>query len=242
MHTLTSHQHQFAQDIMGRSGANNFCLFLFSARPERAGVHFFCHYGMSTQIKTVYSQGLWAHDPFLNHIKQHGADKQVAVLDRCQFEGNDQQGDSYWNYINRVGYRDIVSVIHPYTPEIFLVGGLMGQDRGREYGEISATHSVIDDLDHFVGESATELMSSLIAPLLAAEPSNGPAIEQALSLSPRERDVINVLQAGYGNKQIAAALSLSEYTIENHFKRLFRKFNVHNRTALLAVVQQLGLL
>lgn len=197
---------------------------------------------MSTQIKTVYSQGLWAHDPFLNHIKQHGADKQVAVLDRCQFEGNDQQGDSYWNYINRVGYRDIVSVIHPYTPEIFLVGGLMGQDRGREYGEISATHSVIDDLDHFVGESATELMSSLIAPLLAAEPSNGPAIEQALSLSPRERDVINVLQAGYGNKQIAAALSLSEYTIENHFKRLFRKFNVHNRTALLAVVQQLGLL
>ena len=239
MPTFSNHQHQFAQDIMGRSGANNFCLFLFSARPEQAGVHFFCHYGMSAQIKTVYSQGLWAHDPFLNHIKQHGADKQVAVLDRCQFEGNDQQGDSYWNYINRVGYRDIVSVIHPYTPEIFLVGGLMGQDRGREYGEISATHSVIDDLDRFVGDAASQLMSSLVAPLFVLEP---PVVEATQALSPRERDVVNALQAGYGNKQIAAALSLSEYTIENHFKRLFRKFSVHNRTALLAAVQQLGLL
>jgi len=241
MHTLTSHQHQFAQDIMSRSGANNFCLFLFSARPERAGVHFFCHYGMSAKIKSVYSQGLWAHDPFLNHIKQQGGNKEVAVLDRCQFEGSDSEGDSYWNYINRVGYRDIVSVIHPYTPDIFLVGGLMGQDRGREYGEISATHSVIDDLDHFVGESATALMSSLIAPILSAAPV-ATAVGQGLSLSPRERDVVKALQGGYGNKQIAAALSLSEYTVENHFKRLFRKFSVNNRTALLAAVQQLGLI
>ncbi len=226
---------------MARSGANNFCLFLFSARPEQAGVHFFCHYGMSAQIKTVYSQRLWAHDPFLNYIKQQGANTQATVLDRGQFDGDDSQGDSYWSYINRVGYRDIVSVIHPYTPEIFLVGGLMGQDRGREYGEISASHSVIDDIDNFVGEAATELMSSLIAPILSAAPV-ATAVGQGLSLSPRERDVVKALQAGYGNKQIAAALSLSEYTIENHFKRLFRKFSVHNRTALLAAVQQLGLL
>jgi len=85
-------------------------------------------------------------------------------------------------------------------------------------------------------------MSSLIAPLLSADSSHYSTIEQTLTLTPRERDVINALYAGYGNKQIAAVLSLSEYTIENHFKRLFRKFNVHNRTALLAAVQQLGLL
>ncbi|MDF1690795.1 MAG: LuxR C-terminal-related transcriptional regulator [Zhongshania sp.] len=238
MNAFSSHQHQFAQDIMGRSGANNFCLFLFSARPAQAGVHFFCHYGMSAQIKTVYSQRLWAHDPFLNHIKQQGANTQATVLDRGQLEGNDNQGDSYWNYINRVGYRDIVSVIHPYTPEIFLVGGLMGQDRGRQYGEVTATHSVIDDLDNFVGEAASELISSLIAPMLTIEPVGAAA---GLALTSRERDVIKALQVGYGNKQIAAMLSLSEYTVENHFKRLFRKFAVHNRTALLATVQQLGL-
>ena len=39
-----------------------------------------------------------------------------------------------------------------------------------------------------------------------------------------------------GNKQIAAVLGLSEYAIENHLKRRYRKCRVHSRTSLLAIL------
>jgi len=49
-------------------------------------------------------------------------------------------------------------------------------------------------------------------------------------LSPRERDVLRCLMAGYSNKLIARRLVVCEATVKVHVKAILRKLNVNNRT------------
>ena len=54
-------------------------------------------------------------------------------------------------------------------------------------------------------------------------------IEDA-NLSPRERDVLCCLMAGYSNKVIARELDVCEATVKVHVKAILRKLDVRNRT------------
>ena len=242
MYSLTEDQYQSAQGVMARSGANNLCLFVYSARPKTTGVNFLCHYGMTEKVHRDYSAGLWAHDPFL--LSLAGGCLSPTLLERRELEGCNDVSRPYWQYIDQVGYKDIVASIHPFSDEVFLVGGLMVQAAGSSCDSIKSG-KVLEELDMLVSSAVGDMVDQGLRMLfptggLAAKATalNAPAVY----LTPRERDVVLALKEGRGNKQIAASLSLSEYTIENHFKRLFRKFAVSNRTALLSQVQRLGLL
>ena len=52
-------------------------------------------------------------------------------------------------------------------------------------------------------------------------------------LTPREADVYRLVQQGYSNKRIAAALGLSPSTISTHLERVFLKSGLHNRRGLM---------
>jgi DNA-binding CsgD family transcriptional regulator len=60
------------------------------------------------------------------------------------------------------------------------------------------------------------------------------------ALSPRERDVADHVAAGKTNREIAAALFLSEKTVENHLSRIYSKLEVHSRAALAAIAAREG--
>lgn len=51
-------------------------------------------------------------------------------------------------------------------------------------------------------------------------------------LTPREADVLDQLQLGRSNGEIAAALSVSIETVRTHARSVFRKLGVHNRREL----------
>jgi DNA-binding CsgD family transcriptional regulator len=53
------------------------------------------------------------------------------------------------------------------------------------------------------------------------------------SLTKREAEVVTILIQGKTNKQIAMSLFLSESTVKNHFKNIFKKLNVKNRLELM---------
>lgn len=52
-------------------------------------------------------------------------------------------------------------------------------------------------------------------------------------LSKREEDVVRLLMEGLPNREIAAALKLSEHTIKNYLFRIFDKLGVSNRMELM---------
>lgn len=239
MYQLTADQHLSAQEIMARSGANNFCLFLFSAHPERAGVRFICNYGMSRPVAQGYTRSLWRQDPFL-HCQRWPTDKPTPLLlERGQLETKNDPHSAYWHFINGVGYRDIIAAIHPFSADTFLVGGLMRQEGDGPCRRI-VSDDTLDAMNTFTTAAANAIMANWLSPLICTTPEkdNG---DRPPALTPREQQVVNALARGYSNKQIAAQLSLSEYTIENHFKRLFKKFGVNNRTALLSATGVIAL-
>ena len=62
-----------------------------------------------------------------------------------------------------------------------------------------------------------------------------------LSLTPREREVLEALARGLGNKQIAAELGVSERTVKFHVSSLFAKLGAGNRTEAVTIAARAGL-
>lgn len=61
------------------------------------------------------------------------------------------------------------------------------------------------------------------------------------TLSPREREVMELVVSGLANKQIAARLDLSEKTIEVHRGNVMRKMKVDSLAALVRAAMHCGL-
>jgi DNA-binding NarL/FixJ family response regulator len=61
-------------------------------------------------------------------------------------------------------------------------------------------------------------------------------------LTPRELQTLELLAKGWTNKQIAAALSLSDYTIRHYVNNIMEKLKVSDRTEAVAIAFKSGLL
>ncbi|TPM39015.1 response regulator transcription factor [Mesorhizobium sp. B2-3-4] len=61
-------------------------------------------------------------------------------------------------------------------------------------------------------------------------------------LSPREIELLQLLARGYSNRQAAAELEISPYTIGDHVKSIYRKLRVSNRGEAMARAFRSGLL
>jgi DNA-binding CsgD family transcriptional regulator len=82
-------------------------------------------------------------------------------------------------------------------------------------------------------DAAVRELRGLGARVRRARPGRGTGPE---GLSPRESEVSGHVAAGESNREIAAALFLSEKTVESHLVRIYAKLGVHSRSALTAIV------
>jgi DNA-binding NarL/FixJ family response regulator len=80
---------------------------------------------------------------------------------------------------------------------------------------------------------------TLIPAVIAAKLANR---LHAHGLTPRELEVLGLLAQGKPNKQIGAALFISEVTVKSHVQSILRKLNVLSRTEAIAVATRQGLL
>lgn len=71
---------------------------------------------------------------------------------------------------------------------------------------------------------------------LIAEPT-GSAVSRGLNdvrLSPRQAEILGLIQEGLTNKQIAARVGIGEQSVKDHVSRLLSRFKAANRAALVA--------
>jgi DNA-binding NarL/FixJ family response regulator len=68
------------------------------------------------------------------------------------------------------------------------------------------------------------------------------AAPDALPMTPREREVLRLLAAGYSNREIARALLLAEGTVKNHVSSILTKMCVRDRTRAVIKAAERGLL
>jgi two-component system nitrate/nitrite response regulator NarL len=65
----------------------------------------------------------------------------------------------------------------------------------------------------------------------AATSTNGHAAD---ALTPREREIVSALSTGQRVGAIAERLGVSEHTVRNHLKAVYRKLDVHSQVELLS--------
>ncbi len=71
---------------------------------------------------------------------------------------------------------------------------------------------------------AQRILTEFIAPEAPTEPD--------LTLTEREHEVLNLVASAMTNKQVAAALYISEQTVKNHIKSIMQKLHARNRVEL----------
>jgi DNA-binding NarL/FixJ family response regulator len=67
---------------------------------------------------------------------------------------------------------------------------------------------------------------------VAAVTPPAPAVGFA-ALTQREAQIVELIAAGAGNKQVAARLCISEWTVGTHLRRIFVKLGVRSRAAMV---------
>ena len=61
-------------------------------------------------------------------------------------------------------------------------------------------------------------------------------------LTPRQREILNLIAAGLSTSEMAEKLSISTETVRNHLRSVFTELDVHTRLEAIATAQRLGLL
>jgi two-component system, NarL family, response regulator YdfI len=83
--------------------------------------------------------------------------------------------------------------------------------------------------------------SDLVAALPTGSPASRPLAELAESLTRREREVLQMLAAGLGNKEIAGRLNISDHTAKFHVASILGKLGAATRTEAVAMGIRRGL-
>jgi PAS domain S-box-containing protein len=87
----------------------------------------------------------------------------------------------------------------------------------------------------------------IIGVLILAWDAREPAYETVSpglrpQLTPRQREILDLIAAGRSTEEIARELTLAPDTVRNHLRNLLRELDAHSRVEAVANAQRLGLL
>jgi PAS domain S-box-containing protein len=143
---------------------------------------------------------------------------------------------------------------------------LLGDVRGRHYTSVVAPEDKPRARELFarklLGASATDTTGVLLStdgtrlpleissvPLMGGErvvgvfgllagPLEGEAPPEHPALTPRQAEVLHLLERGRSTKQIAEELRLSPETVRNHIRHVFRALGAHSRLEAVAIARR----
>lgn len=92
-----------------------------------------------------------------------------------------------------------------------------------------------------IADMATVGLTVLARETSAARPRAGAPPAAAPRLTPRERDVLDLLVAGASNREIARRLVVAESTAKGHVAALLAKFDARSRLQLVATAHRWGM-
>ena len=108
---------------------------------------------------------------------------------------------------------------------------------GARFVPLESRNHILQENEPAWQQLITELDDFLLAPQGAADAAAVPLVD----LTPREREVLEIVAQGLDNYAIAAQLHISEKTVRNHVSVIFSKLGVASRAQAVAFARDAGL-
>jgi DNA-binding NarL/FixJ family response regulator len=106
--------------------------------------------------------------------------------------------------------------------------------------QLVAAVRLVRDGDALLAPAITRRLVERFASGVTAAPATRPPVELA-RLTPREREVLELLATGLSNVELAQALHLSEATVKTHVARILTKLDLRDRVQAVVVAYESGL-
>ena len=131
-----------------------------------------------------------------------------------------------------------ILILTAYDDDPYIFAALQAGANG--YLLKTASSDEIVQAVHAVAEGETALSPSVAKKLVQRAAGKGEGSRQLVEpLSERELDVLRLAGRGMGNKQIGAALGISDRTVQGHLANIYGKLSVSTRTeAVLYAVRE----
>jgi DNA-binding NarL/FixJ family response regulator len=146
-----------------------------------------------------------------------------------------------YSWLKKTGIREVVNFIE-HNPQIkilvylqpseFYSAGSLFQLGIQGFFSDRITKEEFNYCLKELAESRTYFSQDIIAGLLISENAN--ANHEALIMSGREEEILEMIVNGMTNKEIAGKLCLSVRTIESHRSKLISKFGVKNTAEMVS--------
>jgi DNA-binding NarL/FixJ family response regulator len=136
-----------------------------------------------------------------------------------------------------------VVILTTFEDDDYIFGGLRAGAAGfllkriRPEDLIEAIHTVAGG-DALLSPSVT---SRVIAQMGRGSAATVRAPEQLEALTPREREVLELIGRGLSNGEIAAELTVEESTVKTHVKRILMKLQLRDRVQAVILAYESGL-
>jgi DNA-binding NarL/FixJ family response regulator len=136
-----------------------------------------------------------------------------------------------------------VVVLTTFEEDDYIFGSLSAGASGfllkrtRPEDLIAAIHTIAAG-EALLSPSVTRRVVDRMAPRL---PVGATSSERLDELTPRERDVLELIARGLSNREIADALVIEESTVKTHVKRILMKLDVRDRVHAVIVGYETGL-
>jgi len=242
-----------SQDISARShrlvdqcGLDSLSIFFCSRTSESTNLTYLFHRGVSEDAQHAYKHGrVFEDDPFTTIIEERERCGQLIRWGDKRLDRAASRANAYRQFINCHSIDVVGAWVQQVLPQFYLVigahccpGGHRRQDvpmRLLEHETGSIGQLVLGQLleESLAGANTGGMVQAAIAHnsqnvLLATDPKPG--------LTAREMEIAQLVGVGKQNKQIAYLAGISEFTVENHLRSIYRKLNVRNRAAMTAAL------
>lgn len=224
-------------------GLNSASVFFCDRRKSVPELCYLHHNGVSDEAQYIYEhEHVFAEDPFTRVtdspdrtgrlIRWHDRDLVAAASDAINYRG----------FLGHYSVEVVGAFVQQLLPSLYLVLGAHCRPGARR--TVDVAHGL---LEREIQAIAQMVVAQLLQETLASgtglhllndflKPGAVPPAREPPHLSRRERDIADLVCAGQQNKQVAYALALSEFTVENHLRRIYRKLGVHNRVGMAAAL------
>lgn len=242
---ITSAIQEYAWGIVRDCDVDSTCVLLTDKTTTATGLHYLGNYGVSDEVLERYVRhGICDCDPFTDvaRIERQNAEGEGSFLiaNHPRVKACGTRAEDYWRFVSQHNFEVVGASTMRLQPRLYLTVGVHRAPSRRPRGSISV-ELLSERIEILRNKVAAHLLSSMLSggsgyhtllSLISGE--SGSNCETPPKLSARETEIARLVCDGRQNKEIAWLASLSEYTVENHLRRIYAKFGIHNRAALVA--------